>query len=135
MYISYNLYASILEIVLHSCTRLALAFSGANLHRKSFGTGQLLFLIFLMASHILTFTVALNTITGHATCSIVFGVVGQVLSLILSLPRTVEKIYWLSLVCEFLYYRTLRILDRNISIVARLVLGLSPNARYFTRNM
>ncbi|KAJ5747663.1 uncharacterized protein N7511_009359 [Penicillium nucicola] len=66
--------------------------------RELFGIGQLLFLIFLMASHILTFTVALNTITGHATCSIVFGVVGLVLSLILSLPRTLEKMSWLSLV-------------------------------------
>jgi amino acid permease len=71
--------------------------------RELFGTGQLLFLVFLMASHILTFTVALNTITEHATCSIVFGVVGLVLSLILSLPRTLEKMSWLSLVCGFLY--------------------------------
>ncbi|KAJ5490532.1 Amino acid transporter transmembrane [Penicillium expansum] len=66
--------------------------------RELFGTGQLLFLIFLMASHILTFTVALNSITGHGTCSIVFGVVGLILSLILSLPRTLEKMSWLSLV-------------------------------------
>ncbi|KAJ5243717.1 hypothetical protein N7489_003813 [Penicillium chrysogenum] len=66
--------------------------------RELFGTGQLLFLIFLMASHILTFTVALNSITGHATCSIVFGLVGLILSLILSLPRTLEKMSWLSLV-------------------------------------
>ncbi|CAI7586175.1 unnamed protein product [Penicillium bialowiezense] len=66
--------------------------------RELFGTGQLLFLIFLMASHILTFTVALNSITGHGTCSIVFGVVGLVLSMILSLPRTLEKMSWLSLV-------------------------------------
>lgn len=69
--------------------------------RELFGTGQLLFLIFLMASHILTFTVALNSITGHATCSIVFGLVGLILSLILSLPRTLEKMSWLSLVCEY----------------------------------
>lgn len=68
--------------------------------RELFGTGQLLFLIFLMASHILTFTVALNSITGHATCSIVFGIVGLILSLILSLPRTLEKMSWLSLVCK-----------------------------------
>ncbi|CAG8010930.1 unnamed protein product [Penicillium olsonii] len=66
--------------------------------RELFGTGQLLFLIFLMASHILTFTVALNSITGHGTCSIVFGVVGLILSLLLSLPRTLEKMSWLSLV-------------------------------------
>lgn len=68
--------------------------------RELFGTGQLLFLIFLMASHILTFTVALNTITGYGTCSIVFGVVGLILSLILALPRTLEKMSWLSLVCK-----------------------------------
>ncbi|KAJ5242977.1 Amino acid transporter transmembrane [Penicillium citrinum] len=63
-----------------------------------FGTAQLLFLVFIMASHILTFTVALNSITKHATCSIVFGVVGMILSCILSLPRTLEKMSWLSLV-------------------------------------
>ena len=78
--------------------------------RELFGTGQLLFLIFLMASHILTFTVALNSITGHGTCSIIFGVVGLILSLILSLPRTLEKMSWLSLVCKFyipLCYRSI----------------------------
>ncbi|KAJ5112357.1 Amino acid transporter transmembrane [Penicillium argentinense] len=63
-----------------------------------FGTAQLLFLVFIMASHILTFTVALNAITKHATCSIVFGVVALILSLICSLPRTLEKVSWLSLV-------------------------------------
>lgn len=65
-----------------------------------FGTAQLLFLVFIMASHILTFTVALNTITNHATCSIVFGIVGMIISCILSLPRTLEKVSWFSLVCE-----------------------------------
>lgn len=68
--------------------------------RELFGTGQLLFLIFIMASHILTFTVALNTITGHATCSIVFGVVGMIISIFLSLPRKLVQVSWLSLVCE-----------------------------------
>ncbi|KAJ5754475.1 Amino acid transporter transmembrane [Penicillium manginii] len=63
-----------------------------------FGTAQLLFLVFIMASHILTFTVALNSITKHATCSIVFGVVGMIVSCFLSLPRTLEKVSWLSLV-------------------------------------
>ncbi|KAJ5149890.1 Amino acid transporter transmembrane [Penicillium atrosanguineum] len=66
--------------------------------RELFGTAQLLFLIFIMASHILTFTVALNTITGHATCSIVFGIVGMVISCLMSLPRTLAKVSWLSLV-------------------------------------
>ncbi|KAI9036458.1 putative amino acid transporter [Aspergillus affinis] len=65
--------------------------------REIFGIGQLLFLIFLMSSHILTFTVLFNTITNHGTCSIVFGVVGLVVSFIGALPRTVGKVYWMSL--------------------------------------
>lgn len=66
--------------------------------RELLGTGQMLFLVFIMASHILTFTVAMNSITSHGTCSIVFGIVGTVISFICSLPRTLEKISWLSLV-------------------------------------
>ncbi|KAL4887812.1 transmembrane amino acid transporter protein-domain-containing protein [Aspergillus ambiguus] len=66
--------------------------------RELLGAGQLLFLIFLMGSHVLTFSVAMNVLTGHATCSIVFGVVGMIVSFILSLPRTLEKMSWLSLI-------------------------------------
>ncbi|KAL4888173.1 transmembrane amino acid transporter protein-domain-containing protein [Aspergillus ambiguus] len=66
--------------------------------REVLAVAQMLFFIFVMASHILTFTIAMNTITGHATCSIVFGVVGMVVSFLLSLPRTLEKVSWLSLV-------------------------------------
>ncbi|KAJ5113272.1 Amino acid transporter transmembrane [Penicillium angulare] len=66
--------------------------------RELFGTAQLLFLIFIMASHILTFTVAMNVITKHGTCTLVFGVVGMILSCFLSLPRTLANVSWLSLV-------------------------------------
>ncbi|KAL3478878.1 transmembrane amino acid transporter protein-domain-containing protein [Aspergillus californicus] len=65
--------------------------------RETLFTGQMLFLIFLMASHILTFTVAMNTLTDHGTCSLVFGVVGLIVSLIFSLPRTMKNMSWLSL--------------------------------------
>ncbi|KAE8378989.1 transmembrane amino acid transporter protein-domain-containing protein [Aspergillus bertholletiae] len=65
--------------------------------REFLGTGQLLLVIFIMASHILTFTVAMNTITDHGTCSIVFGVVGLVISYILCLPRTSAKMSYLSI--------------------------------------
>jgi hypothetical protein len=73
--------------------------------RELLNAAQILLLIFIMASHILTFTVAFNVITGHATCSIVFGVVGAVISCLLSLPRTLEKVSWLSLVCELCCHR------------------------------
>lgn len=67
--------------------------------REILGVAQMLFFVFVMASHLLTFTVAMNTLTDHGTCSIVFGVVGMVVSFILCLPRTLEKMSWLSLVC------------------------------------
>ncbi|KAL4802440.1 transmembrane amino acid transporter protein-domain-containing protein [Aspergillus unguis] len=66
--------------------------------REILFSAQMLFLVFLMASHILTFTVAMNTLTDYGTCSLVFGVVGLVVSLALSLPRTMKNISWLSLV-------------------------------------
>lgn len=74
--------------------------------RELLGTGQLLFLIFIMASHILTFSVAMNTITEHGTCTIAFGVVGLVISFIGALPRTMGKVYWMSIACEFMGYLT-----------------------------
>ncbi|RAL12836.1 amino acid transporter [Aspergillus homomorphus CBS 101889] len=66
--------------------------------REFFGTGQLLLVVFIMASHILTFTVAMNTITEHGTCTIVFGVVGMVISFFLALPRTSANVSYLSVV-------------------------------------
>ncbi|OJJ36037.1 hypothetical protein ASPWEDRAFT_110065 [Aspergillus wentii DTO 134E9] len=69
-----------------------------SIGREVLGTGQLLLVIFIMGSHILTFTVAMNSITNHGTCSIVFGVIGLVLSFFLCLPRTLLKVSWLSIV-------------------------------------
>ncbi|KAJ5306761.1 hypothetical protein PENANT_c003G04165 [Penicillium antarcticum] len=71
---------------------------GGKWGREILGVAQTIFLIFVMASHLLTFTVAMNTITGHGTCSIVFGIVGMIVSFICSLPRTLVKMSWLSLV-------------------------------------
>ncbi|KAE8152087.1 amino acid transporter [Aspergillus avenaceus] len=59
---------------------------------------QLLFFLFACGSHILTFTVMMNTLTDHGTCSIVFGVVGLILCLIFSLPRTMKNVSWLGFI-------------------------------------
>lgn len=67
--------------------------------RELLGTAQLLFLVFIMGSHLLTFTVMMNTLTDHGTCSIVFGVVGLVVSFICALPRTLRKVSWFSFAC------------------------------------
>ncbi|KAJ5462170.1 hypothetical protein N7530_010375 [Penicillium desertorum] len=64
--------------------------------RELLGTGQLLLLIFSMASHILTSSVLMNTLTNHGTCTIVFAVVGTLVSFVGALPRTMDKVYWIS---------------------------------------
>ncbi|KAF4275112.1 hypothetical protein CNMCM8812_002839 [Aspergillus fumigatus] len=66
--------------------------------REILGAGLLLCLVFVMGGHILTFTVMMNTLTDHGTCSVVFGVVGLLISLILSLPRTFKRMSWLSVI-------------------------------------
>lgn len=68
--------------------------------RELFGAGQFLFCIFVMGSHILTFRVMMNTITNHGTCSIVFALVGMIISLVLSIPRTMRGMTWISF-CSF----------------------------------
>lgn len=69
--------------------------------REVFGAAQTIFLIFIMGSHILTFTIAMNAITEHATCTIVWGVVGLVINVILSMPRTLRKVSYLSIACKW----------------------------------
>ncbi|CAI7609789.1 unnamed protein product [Penicillium bialowiezense] len=71
---------------------------GGKWGRELVGGAWIIFFIFIMSSHLLTFTVAMNTITDHGTCSVVFGIVGMVVSFVLSLPRTLVKMSWLSLV-------------------------------------
>jgi hypothetical protein len=68
--------------------------------REVLGIGQLLLLIFLMASNILTFNILMNVLTDHGTCTLVFGVVGLVICFLGALPRTMEKVYWMSVICE-----------------------------------
>lgn len=68
--------------------------------RELLGTAQVVFLVFIMGSHILTFMVMMNTVTEHGTCSIVFGIVGLVLSFVLTLPRTLKKVSWMSISCR-----------------------------------
>ena len=65
--------------------------------REFFGAAQMLFLVFVMGSHILTFTIMMNTVTSHGTCTIVFGLVGMIVSLVCCLPRTLHRVSYLSI--------------------------------------
>ncbi|KAJ5623029.1 hypothetical protein N7490_011634 [Penicillium lividum] len=64
--------------------------------RELFGIGQLLFSIFIMGSHILTFSVMMNTITDHGTCTMVFTTVGFLICMVCSLPRTMKNMTYIS---------------------------------------
>lgn len=70
--------------------------------RELFGLGQILFSIFIMGSHIVTFTTMMNTVTDHGTCSIVFSIVGMVICMALSLPRTIKNMTYISIACKCL---------------------------------
>jgi membrane-bound ClpP family serine protease len=77
--------------------------------REIFGTAQLIILIFVCGSHLLTWNIMMNTITDHGACTIIFGVCGMILSIILALPRTLQKVSWLSILCM------IKILLRSLS--------------------
>jgi len=58
--------------------------------QEVFGWAQTIFQIFVMGSHILTWTICLNTLTNSAACTIVWGVVGLVIFWVLNTPRTLR---------------------------------------------
>ncbi|KAF7933361.1 uncharacterized protein EAE98_000564 [Botrytis deweyae] len=66
--------------------------------REIFGAAYVIYCIFCMASHLLTFTIAMNVLTNHATCTIIWGVVGLVVFSFLSLNRTLKNVSFLSIV-------------------------------------
>lgn len=69
-----------------------------SIGREIFGAAQILFLVFVMGSHILTFSIMMNTVTSHGTCTIVFGIVGMIISLVFTLPRTLKKVSYMAIV-------------------------------------
>ena len=62
-----------------------------------FGAAQVILLIFSAGSHILTWTIAFNVLTGHATCTIVWAVVALMIFFICTLPRKLEHVSYLSI--------------------------------------
>lgn len=61
------------------------------------GAGQLLFMVFIMGSHILTFSIMMNAITSHGACTIVFMAAGTAISFLLTIPRTLKNLSWWSI--------------------------------------
>lgn len=69
--------------------------------RELFGFAYVVYCVFCMASHLLTFTIAMNVITQHGTCTIVYGIVGLILFSILTIPRTLKGVSFLSIICKY----------------------------------
>ena len=65
--------------------------------REILSLAQLCMVVFIMGSHILTFSIMMNVITEHAICSIIFGFVGFAIQWILTLPRTLGSVAYMSI--------------------------------------
>lgn len=49
-----------------------------------------------MAAHILSFSIMMNVLTDHSTCTIWFTIIGFAISLVCTLPRTMKAMSYLS---------------------------------------
>jgi amino acid permease len=65
--------------------------------RRIIGWCQFAFYVFIMGSHILTFSIMMNAVTDHGACTIVWMVVGTLLSLVFTLPRTLKNLSYYSI--------------------------------------
>ncbi|KAF2091649.1 hypothetical protein K490DRAFT_32850 [Saccharata proteae CBS 121410] len=86
--------------------------------KEIFGAAFIIFCVFCMASHLLTWTIAMNTITGHATCTLVWGVIGVVVFFLLTIPRTLKNVSYLS-IASFISIG-------SAVILTMIALGISP---------
>lgn len=59
---------------------------------------RLMLLVFVMGSHVLAFGIMLNVTTEHKTCTIIYTLVGMIVSLLCTLPRTMKSVSYLSIV-------------------------------------
>lgn len=70
--------------------------------REVMAFGQVLIILFIMAAHILSFAIAMNAMTEHSQCTVVFSAIGLLISFVLGLPRTLKGVSYLSIFCEWL---------------------------------
>lgn len=71
------------------------------LFQEIFGWAQVVFQVCVMASHLLTWTICINTLTDSSTCTIIWAVVGVAIFWVLNLPRTLKSASWTSITCKF----------------------------------
>ncbi|PTU22373.1 hypothetical protein P175DRAFT_0431285 [Aspergillus ochraceoroseus IBT 24754] len=64
--------------------------------REVLAAAQLVFYMFIMGSHILTFSIMMNVLTEHSACTIIFSIIGLLVSFAFTLPRRLEELSHLS---------------------------------------
>jgi amino acid permease len=64
--------------------------------RHTLDLAQLIFFVLVMGSHVLTFSIMMNVLTDHSSCTMIFSVVGLLASFLLTLPRRLEKLSHIS---------------------------------------
>lgn len=67
-----------------------------NSGRRILGIAQLVFFVFVMGSHILTFSIMMNVLTDHSCCTILCAAMGLLVSFVLTFPRRLRKLSHLS---------------------------------------
>lgn len=70
------------------------------LFQEIFGWAQVLFQVFVMGAHLLTWTICLDALRGGGVCKIVWAVIGLVVFALLNLPRTLKLTSWTSITCK-----------------------------------
>ena len=68
---------------------------GGRWAREIVGACTIIFYVFAMAAHIVSFAIMANTLSNHVTCTILFEVVCLVVSFTLTLPRRLQEISWM----------------------------------------
>ncbi|KAL2859507.1 transmembrane amino acid transporter protein-domain-containing protein [Aspergillus pseudodeflectus] len=79
---------------------------------------QIIFFIFLMGAHILTFSIMMNTLTDHAACTILFCLAGAVLSFILTLSRRLQEVSYLGIISSLSIFTAVMITVIAIGVEA-----------------
>ncbi|KIN00551.1 hypothetical protein OIDMADRAFT_124358 [Oidiodendron maius Zn] len=65
--------------------------------RELGGAAQTIFLVFSMASHILTWTICFDILTDHTVCNVVWGIVALIVFWVFDLPRTLRNMSYFSI--------------------------------------
>ena len=100
--------------------------------KRILGWAQFAFYVFIMGSHILTFSIMMNAITGHGACTIIWMVVGTLLSLLFTLPRTLRHLSYYSIASFISIIGAVMITMIGVSITKPGITG-APTVRLWPR--